>query len=113
LIRAWKEKGKIFQGIRNQIFKSADIEDVANERLAICRTNVCGYHDPKGEAEVSISGLESCGGCGCSLAIKTRSLSSFCYLKEKDKEPLWDSEMTEQEELLLEATLKKQDNDKI
>jgi hypothetical protein len=48
LIEIWKKKGKIFEGVRNAIFKREDVEGIAKERLAICRSNRCGCYDALG-----------------------------------------------------------------
>jgi len=40
----------------------------------------------------------ACGICGCSLKWLSRSLSSTCSLKLQQKFPLWQAEMTEEEE---------------
>jgi hypothetical protein len=51
--------------------------EVAAERLAICRTNVCGYYG------VGDRCLHS--GCGCFLTVKTGWADSSCPLEP----PLW------------------------
>jgi hypothetical protein len=93
IIKIWKNKGHIYEGIRNSIFKKEDVEDIANERLLICRSNLCGFYDPLGTSEAAVvKGAESCGNCGCKLSYKTRALSSECPIG------LWSSVLTETEE---------------
>jgi hypothetical protein len=66
LIEIWKKKGKIFEGIKNSMFKDEHIEAVALKRLEICIT--CPHFDPKGETEkVYVKGEPACAACGCKL----------------------------------------------
>jgi len=97
LIKIWKEKGKILEGILNYIFTQQDIEDVFNERWEICK--VCEYMDEEGKSCVVSLTRPCCSLCGCSLKIKLRSMSSFC---DKNK---WDACMTEREEDILNKNL--------
>lgn len=94
IFKIWKTKGQIFEGIINNIFKKEDVEAVAEYRMFICKN--CKLYDEKGEGCI-VPGTQPCcnekkGGCGCSLAFKTRSLSSECPLKK------WKAEMSEEEE---------------
>jgi RNase P subunit RPR2 len=94
IFKIWKNKGQILEGIMNNIFKKEDVELVAEYRMFICRS--CKLYDEKGEG-CTVPGTQPCcnelkGGCGCSLAFKTRALSSECPLKK------WKAEMTEEEE---------------
>jgi hypothetical protein len=94
IIRIWKNKGQILEGIKNSIFKREDIELIATERMNICRA--CKLYDTFGEG-CMVPGTEPCcnqnlGGCGCSLGFKTRSLSSEC------PKGYWKAEMSQQEE---------------
>lgn len=99
VIKIWKNKDQIIEGITNSIFKKEDVEEIAAERLAICRSNKCGFYDPRGESEKAVvKGKESCGACGCLLKYKTHSLSSSCGLTEVGKEPLWKAILTKKEE---------------
>ena len=100
IFKIWKNKGQIFEGIMNNIFKKEDVEAVAEYRMFIC-TN-CKLYDEKGDG-CTVAGTAPCcnenlGGCGCSLALKTRALSSDCPLGK------WKAELTEEEE---EASNKK------
>ena len=94
IIKIWKSKGQIIEGITNSIFKREDVEEIAAERLAICKA--CKLYDETGDG-CFIKGTEPCcderqGGCGCSLQLKIRSLSSSCPL---DK---WGAVLSEEEE---------------
>jgi hypothetical protein len=100
LIQLWKKKGKILEGIRNAVFKREDVENIAKERLEICRSNKCGFYDPLGRSEAAvIKGVESCGSCGCKLSWKSRSLSDAC------PEGYWERVLTETEEGILKEKL--------
>lgn len=101
IIRIWKSKGQILEGVKNSIFKREDVEAIATERMEICRA--CDLYDRIGPGCVVI-GTEPCcdqtkGGCGCSLGLKTRSLSSECPLGK------WKAEMTQEEEDSLRSKL--------
>lgn len=100
LIQLWKKKGKILEGIRNAIFKREDVESIAEERLRICRSNKCGYHDAEGRSEAAVvKGAESCASCGCKLSWKSRALSDEC------PEGYWKRVLTETEEAVLKEKL--------
>jgi hypothetical protein len=103
IIRIWKNRNQIIEGIKNSIFKNEDIEEIAKERQKICISNLCGCYDLLGKGCL-IPGSQPCcsqltGGCGCSLKFKVRSLSSFCPRK------YWDAVLTEDEEHLLKEKL--------
>jgi hypothetical protein len=94
LIKVWKSKGQIIEGITNNIFKKEDVEDIARIRLNICQG--CKLYDFTGKG-CMVPGTQPCcnqdkGGCGCSLKLKTRSLSSECPTGK------WKAEITEEEE---------------
>lgn len=94
LIKIWKSKNQILEGITNSIFKKEDVEQIADQRMSICRK--CELYDKKGSGCI-VPGTQPCcnqdkGGCGCSLSLKTRSLSSACPLNK------WDAEMSQEEE---------------
>jgi hypothetical protein len=101
IIQIWKNKGQILEGITNSIFKREDVEEIAQHRMKIC--NECDLLDEEGEGCVVLGTQPCCnekkGGCGCSLSLKTRALSSECPLGK------WESLMTEHEEDLLTAKL--------
>lgn len=103
IIKLWKNRGQILEGVKNSIFKKEDVEDIASERFAICESNECGSFDTKGEG-CMVPGTQPCcnektGGCGCSLGFKTRSLSSECPKK------LWLAILSETEEDKLKEKL--------
>lgn len=100
LIRIWKNRNQITEGIRNRVFKTEHVELIAAERMRIC-TGCRLYTTTSGCA---VPGTQPCcnedlGGCGCSLALKTRSLSSAC------PKGYWKEELSESEENLLLANL--------
>jgi hypothetical protein len=94
IIKIWKAKGQIVEGVTNSIFKKEDVEEIAEQRMAICATCQLITHDDKG---CMVAGTTPCcderqGGCGCSLGFKVRSLSSDCPLGK------WTAELTQEEE---------------
>ena len=96
VIQIWKNKGAILEGITNSVFKKEDVELVAQQRMQICIR--CEAFDQTGDG-CMIPGTQPCcdkrkGGCGCSLGLKTRSLSSSCPFPK----PKWDSLLTQEEE---------------
>jgi len=101
IIQIWKHKGQIMEGIKNNIFKREDVERVADARMEICTG--CPVFDLTGKG-CMVPGTEPCcnqdkGGCGCSLAFKTRSLSSSCPMGR------WEAEMSQEEEDALKQKL--------
>jgi hypothetical protein len=101
IIQIWKHKGQILEGVKNNIFKREDVEQIASYRMDIC-TN-CPIYDASGEG-CMVPGTQPCcnqdkGGCGCSLNFKTRSLSSSCPMGR------WDAELNEEEEDALKQKL--------
>jgi hypothetical protein len=96
LNQIFKNRKQILEGIKNNIFKKEHVEEIAFQRLLICTE--CKHYDIKGEGCL-VKGTAPCcnkntGGCGCSLSIKTRSLSSACPLTT----PKWKAVLTEEEE---------------
>jgi hypothetical protein len=101
VIQIWKNKGQILEGITNSIFKKEDVEEIAKQRMAICRK--CYLYDIHG-AGCTVPKTAPCcnakhGGCGCSLSLKTRSLSSDCPLNK------WKAILSEDEEDKLKEKL--------
>lgn len=97
IIRIWKAKGQILEGVTNSIFKSEDVEQIAAERMSICES--CNLYTATGEG-CMVPGTSPCcnmnkGGCGCNLKLKTRSLSSSCPHPDG---PKWNAELTQEEE---------------
>ena len=76
LIKLWKEKGKILEGVKNSIFKHEHIEEIASSRMSICES--CDLIDRVGTKCYMAGTQPCCGDCGCKLSFKTRSLSSSC-----------------------------------
>lgn len=106
LIRIWKSKGQILEGVVNKVFANKDIEEIAKERQAICATNLCGYYDPDGSSErAAIKGEPACAGCGCSLNLKPFCLSCHCYLKDIGQHPLWEAVVSPVEETIIKERL--------
>jgi len=103
LIKIWKSKGQIAEGIANSIFKKEHVEEIAQQRMQICK--LCSVYTEENEGCL-VPGTTPCcnekmGGCGCSLSIKTRSLSSSCPLTP----PKWEAILSEEEEDLLNKNL--------
>jgi hypothetical protein len=101
IIRIWKAKGQILEGVTNSIFKREDVEHIAEERMKICL--FCDLYTENDDGCL-VPGTTPCcnekmGGCGCSLKFKIRSLSSECPMGH------WKSEMTQEEEDLLNQKL--------
>jgi hypothetical protein len=83
----WKNRKQIFEGITNTIIRDEYVEDVSKLRMEIC--NDC---TSKGDECVVIGTAPCCNECGCSLAFKTRALSTECPLGK------WKALMSEEEE---------------
>ncbi len=82
--KIWKARKEILEGVVNSVKKDEFVETVAEYRMKIC--NTCEY---KGD-DCAVPGTgPCCGACGCSLAFKTRSLSSVCGAMEKGEDPKW------------------------
>jgi hypothetical protein len=87
----WKNRKQIFEGISNTIVKDAVVEQIAQLRYDICYD--CEH---KGRKCAVKGTAPCCNECGCSLAFKTRSLSSDCPLGK------WKAILSEEEEDKLE-----------
>ncbi|HEY4062353.1 MAG TPA: hypothetical protein VGM30_10655 [Puia sp.] len=103
IIRLWKNRNQIIEGVKNSIFKKEDVEEIAKERGVICSSNKCASYDVTGVG-CMVPGTQPCcsvltGGCGCSLKFKLRSLSSFC------PKGYWDIVLNEDEEQQLKEKL--------
>jgi hypothetical protein len=80
------------EGIKNAVLRDEFVEDVAKLRHEICDS--C----PSKGKKCAVKGTSPCcNECGCSLAFKTRSLSSECPLGK------WVAIATEEEEDKLDA----------
>lgn len=95
---AFKNTSQIAEGIKNSIFKKEHVEAEAALRWAICKQ--CEFLDTVGKNCAAPGTQPCCSDCGCSLAFKTRSLSSEC---PKGK---WQALMTEEQEDMLNDKLK-------
>jgi hypothetical protein len=102
IIRIWKEKGKILEGIQNRIFKKADVEHIAAERMATCET--CPYINRNGKRCVVPGTQPCCGLCGCSLSLKIRSLASAC------DDGRWSAVLSPEEQEAMDQHLDSDDN---
>ncbi len=90
LSNIWKNRKQIYEGIKNSVMRDQFVESIADKRMAICTE--CLEIDLKG-SKCALPGTQPCcGNCGCSLAFKTRALSSECPIGE------WSALMTETEE---------------
>ena len=89
LKKIWNNRKAIYEGIKNSVIRDEYVEDVAAKRMAIC--NECPEIDKKGSKCEVPNTQPCCGNCGCSLAFKTRALSSECPVGE------WPALMTEKE----------------
>ncbi len=82
---------EILSGITNTLLKRH--QTMATSRAKICRSDVCGHYDAKGESEKAVlKGKPTCGVCGCSITYLTHSPESQCSLVELGLTPLWDKE---------------------
>jgi hypothetical protein len=86
----WENRKAILEGVKNSIIRDEFVEEIATQRLKLC--NSCVRRDDEGSSCVVPGTQPCCNLCGCSLAFKTRSLSSEC---PKGK---WDAIATEEEE---------------
>lgn len=86
----WENRKLILEGIRNKVFQTEAIEDVSASRTKICKG--CIFYDTKGTGCAVKGTAPCCSSCGCSLAFKTRSLSSEC------PELKWGKVLTEEED---------------
>ena len=101
IIKIWKSKGQILEGVTNSIFKREDVEEIAKHRMDVCFK--CSFYTEKDEGCI-MPGTGPCcnktiGGCGCSLVWKTRALSSEC------PKGYWKAEVTQEEEDMINQKL--------
>ena len=76
IIGAFGNIDKILEGVKNNIFKKEDVEQIAKLRWQQC--SICPALDETGD-KCAVNGTQPCcADCGCSLGIKLRSLSSDC-----------------------------------
>ena len=88
----WKNRKVILEGIKA----------IAADRLSVCKK--CDLFDATGDSCVMPGTQPCCGECGCSLALKTRSLSSECA------EGHWTSVLTDEEDINHEELNPEQDD---
>lgn len=106
LLKVWKNRGQILEGIVNKVFKQEHIEEIAAERFAICEANLCGLFDADGSSPAAVvKGEPSCAGCGCALKFKTRCMSCHCHLQDIGQHPLWAAVISQAEETILNERL--------
>lgn len=103
LIKIYKSRRQLVEGIKNNIFPSKAIEDIAEERKKECDN--CEFLDTEG-SECYVPGTQPCcGSCGCSLKLKLRSLSSWC------PEGKWDAVISEEDNIKLDELNPDQDEE--
>lgn len=88
----WANRSEILEGIKNSIVRDEFVENVAKLRNEIC--DECPSKGRKCEVKGT---APCCNECGCSLAFKTRSLSSDCPLGK------WQAIATKEEEEKLDS----------
>ena len=96
LLAALGNLDQIAEGIKNKIFKKDDVEAIANMRWQECK--LCPLLDREGSSCAVPRTKPCCADCGCSIALKIRSMSSDC------PKGRWDAIMTPE----MEDKLKKQ-----
>lgn len=104
VIKIWKAKGQILEGIKNNIFKNKHVEEIAKERWIICEG--CPLIDKIGTKCLVPGTGPCCGSCGCSMSLKLRSLSSDC------PEGKWDAVLSHEESYLLEKKIQEETKSK-
>lgn len=90
LTTLWNNKALILEGIKNYLFTTDTIEQIASERYTICQA--CPNFDLTGGDCLAPGTQPCCSNCGCSLKFKTRSLSSECPIQK------WPALLTQEEE---------------
>ena len=101
LNKIWSNRKAILEGIKNAVFKTEHIEQIAAERMAICIK--CPDLDDNGDNCLVPGTQPCCSQGGCSLKFKSRSLSSSCGNEE---EPRWHALLSQEEEDALTTQLK-------
>ena len=77
------------EGIKNTIIRNVYIEYIHDQRLQVC--NSCDEKDDEGSS-CAVTGTQPCCKlCGCSISVKTRSLSSDCPMKK------WEAVITKED----------------
>ncbi len=99
LLKIWKARNEILEGVTNSIFKQDHIEEIAEERKSIC--DMCPFLDTVGTKCAIPGTAPCCGECGCKLSLLRRSLSSSC------PKGFWEALLTESEEDAVVNSIKK------
>lgn len=99
MIKIWKERNKIMEGVKNNVFKKEHVEQIAAERNQLCIT--CDRIDHSGKKCAIPGTAPCCSECGCSLKFKQRSLSSDCPLG------YWKAVVSESEEDMIKYSIEK------
>jgi len=102
-LNAFKNRKQILEGIKNKLFRKEHIEAEAAKRWAECKE--CPSLDAEGKHCLVGGTQPCCKECGCSLALKTRSLSSECPLGH------WGAVMEDDLEMALKDSLNYKDPD--
>lgn len=93
----WNNRKKIMEGVKNNVFKKEHIEEIASERISICKA--CPFIDEEGSSCLAVGTQPCCSKCGCSLKFKIRSLSSGCG---DEQNPKWHALISETDEESIE-----------
>jgi hypothetical protein len=93
LKQLYANRSKIYEGLKNSLVKDEFVEQIAKARFEICKA--CPHIDLKGDQCMVAKTQPCCGKCGCSLGMKTRSLSSDCGDEEN---PRWVAVLSQEEE---------------
>ena len=72
----WSNRAQIWAGFKNLIFRTDYTEEVYHMRMKECKK--CPMLDTLGTDCEVIGTQPCCSVCGCSLALKLRSLESEC-----------------------------------
>ena len=88
--KIWDSRKEILEGIKNRVFQSEAVEAISTIRFDICKD--CKHYDVEGTTCAVPGTSPCCSECGCSLAFKTRSLSSSC------PRFLWDKILSDEED---------------
>lgn len=105
LQKAWENRNQIVEGFYNAyISGNKEIQAEIQRRVTICRTNVCGHHDPEGKGDnVILKGEPACGICGCHDLAKAGCMSCVCTLQDIGEKPLWEPLLSQEQEDELSA----------
>ena len=95
-LKIWQNRRQILEGVKNNIFKSEHVEEIAAARRAICFS--CPHIDLEGESCLVSGTQPCCSKCGCSLKLKLRSLSSSCG---DEQNPRWEALLEDEEEQVI------------